>query len=63
MLILTRKIGQSIIIGGDIKIKLLDVKGDSIRIGIEAPKEVEIYREELFDKIQSENNSNESDNE
>jgi carbon storage regulator len=63
MLILTRKIGQSIIIDGDIKVKLLDVKGDSIRIGIEAPKEVEIYREELFDKIQSENNSKEIDNE
>ena len=57
MLVLTRKIGESIQINDDIKITIVDIKGKNIRIGIEAPKETKVYREELFVKIKSENQS------
>lgn len=55
MLILTRKKDESIIIDGKIEIKIIAVDGDKIRLGIDAPREVEIYRKELFDQIQEEN--------
>jgi carbon storage regulator len=50
MLVLTRKKDETIIIDGDIKIKVLEVRGKSVRIGIEAPKEIKIVREELVQK-------------
>ena len=53
MLILTRKQNESIIIGDDIKITILGTKGQDVKIGIEAPRDVEIWREELYEKIQS----------
>ncbi|MFS0783687.1 carbon storage regulator CsrA [Bacillus sp. 1P06AnD] len=55
MLVLTRKAGESIIIGDDIEIIVLESKGDQIKIGIKAPKEVEIHRKEVFESIQNEN--------
>lgn len=55
MLILTRKLGESINIGDDIKITLLEIHGNQVRIGIEAPKDTKIYREEVFVKIMEEN--------
>ena len=55
MLILTRKLGESIQIGNDIQITLLDVKGKQIRIGIEAPREVTVHREEVYRMIQEQN--------
>ena len=55
MLILTRKLGESIQIGNDIKITLLEEKGKQIRIGIEAPDDVAIYREEVYKIIQEQN--------
>lgn len=55
MLVLTRKIGESINIGDNIKIQIMDVKGRSVRIGIEAPKNMAIHREEVYAKIQEEN--------
>lgn len=55
MLILTRKLGESINIGNDIKITLLDIKGKQIRIGIEAPPNVIVHREEIFKVIQEQN--------
>ena len=48
MLVLTRKKDQSIIIGGNIEVKILEVSGRNVSIGIEAPRDVEIYREELI---------------
>ncbi len=55
MLVLSRKKGQSIMIGNDIKITVVETSGDTVRIGIEAPLETEIFRLELYQQIQSEN--------
>lgn len=57
MLALARKINQSIMIGNDIEITLLEIKGDQIKIGIKAPKNVPIYRKEIYAQIQEENKS------
>lgn len=56
MLVLTRKVNEAIQIGDDIEIKVLSVSGDQIKIGIEAPKHVEINRKEIYLSIQEENN-------
>ena len=55
MLVLTRKLGQSIIINDNIEVTILDVKGDSVRLGVEAPKNVTIYRHEIYEEIKKEN--------
>lgn len=55
MLILTRKLGESINIGDDIKVSVLNISGLQVRIGVEAPADVIIHREEIFNKIQEEN--------
>ena len=55
MLALARKINQSIMIGNDIEITLLEIKGDQVKIGINAPKSVSIYRKEIYVQIQEEN--------
>jgi carbon storage regulator len=55
MLALTRKIGERIIIGDGITVTVVDVKGDSVRLGIEAPKEIQILRGEILDAIAAEN--------
>ena len=55
MLILTRKLGESITIGDDIKIQVLEIKGKQVRIGINAPKSFSIHREEIYQRIQEEN--------
>ena len=55
MLALARKVNQSIIIGNDIEITLLEIKGDQVKIGINAPKSVPIYRKEIYEQIQEEN--------
>jgi len=51
MLILTRKSGESLMIGEDISVTVLGVKGNQVRIGINAPKDIAVHREEIFDKI------------
>ena len=51
MLVLSRKIGQQIMIGQDITIKIVDVQGENVRIAIEAPKEIKIYRGEIYKAI------------
>tara|TARA_B100001057_G_scaffold83146_1_gene78790 strand:- start:14297 stop:14479 length:183 start_codon:yes stop_codon:yes gene_type:complete len=51
MLILTRKSGESLMIGEDISVTVLGVKGNQVRIGINAPKDISVHREEVFDKI------------
>ena len=55
MLVLSRKIGQQIMIGQDITIKIVDVQGENVRIAIEAPKEIKIYRDEIYKAIVEEN--------
>jgi len=55
MLALSRKINESIIIGNDIEITILEVKGDQVKIGISAPKSIPIYRKEIYLQIQQSN--------
>lgn len=55
MLALTRKVKDSIMIGNDIEITILEVKGDQVKLGIDAPKEVGIYRKEIYLQIQQAN--------
>ncbi|GAB6152516.1 carbon storage regulator CsrA [Desulfosporosinus burensis] len=55
MLALTRKVGERIVIGDNIVVTLISIKGDNIRLAIEAPKDVKIYRGEIFDAIAAEN--------
>lgn len=55
MLVLSRKKGQSIMVGNDIEISVIDIQGDQIRLGIDAPKHVAIHRKEVFLEIQEEN--------
>ena len=54
MLILTRRVGEALMIGDDISISVLGVKGNQVRIGIDAPKEVSVHREEIFKRIKTE---------
>lgn len=51
MLVLTRRSNQSIMIGNDIVVTVLEVRGEQVRIGIKAPREVEVHREEVFDAL------------
>ncbi len=55
MLILARKIDEKIKIGNDITITIISVQGDQVKIGVEAPKSVKVFRQEVFDAIQEEN--------
>ncbi len=54
MLILTRRVGESLIIGDDVVVNVLGVKGNQVRIGVDAPKDVTVHREEIYDRIQAE---------
>jgi carbon storage regulator len=55
MLVLTRKKGQSLMIGHDIEISIIDIQGDQVRIGINAPKNITIHRKEIYEEIRKEN--------
>lgn len=56
MLILTRKVGEALMVGDDVNITVLGVKGNQVRIGVNAPKEVAVHREEIYQRIQKEKN-------
>lgn len=55
MLVLTRKIGETIVIDDDVRITVVHIKGKQVRIGVDAPKETKIHREEIYQAIQDEN--------
>jgi carbon storage regulator len=55
MLILSRKINEKIMIGDDISISIIEIRGDQVRLGVTAPKNVKVFRQELFDAIKAEN--------
>ena len=54
MLILTRKIGESLMIGSEVTVTVMAVKGNQVRIGINAPKDVAVHREEVYERVQQE---------
>ncbi|MBH44293.1 MAG: carbon storage regulator [Gammaproteobacteria bacterium] len=60
MLILTRRVGEALMIGDNTKIVILGVKGSQIRLGIDAPKDVIVHREEIYTKIKDDNEKDES---
>lgn len=57
MLILTRRVSEEVMIGDDIKIKILGVKGNQVRIGVAAPEDVSVHREEIYQRVLAERNN------
>lgn len=54
MLILTRRVGETLMVGDEVTVTVLGVKGNQVRIGVNAPKEVAVHREEIYDRIKQE---------
>ena len=61
MLILTRRVGESLRIGDEVSVTVLGIKGSQVRIGVNAPKSVSVHREEVYDRINDENQKNSED--
>ncbi|MDJ0925427.1 MAG: carbon storage regulator CsrA [Acidimicrobiia bacterium] len=55
MLVLTRRPGESIVVGDDIVVTVIEIKGGQVRIGIDAPRDVDVYREEIYEQVRQEN--------
>jgi len=62
MLILTRRVGETLVIGDDVNVTVLGVRGNQVRLGVDAPKEVAVHREEIYQRIQNEGDKNDSSN-
>ena len=60
MLILTRRVGETVVIGDDVTVTVLGVKGNQVRLGVNAPKEVAVHREEIYERIKREQATEES---
>ena len=61
MLILTRRVGEKVMVGDDVKLIILGVKGNQVRVGIEAPKNIAVHREEIYERIKREQQSQPED--
>lgn len=55
MLVLTRRVGESIVIGNDVVVTVLEVRGEVVRVGIDAPREVAVHRQEVYDEVSAAN--------
>lgn len=62
MLILTRRVGETLMIGDEVTVTVLGVKGNQVRIGVNAPREVAVHREEIYDRIKAEEGGDQAGN-
>jgi len=62
MLILTRRVGETLVIGDDVNVTVLGVRGNQVRLGVDAPKDIAVHREEIYQRIQNEGDNNDSSN-
>jgi carbon storage regulator len=60
MLILTRRVGETLVIGDDVTVTVLGVRGNQVRLGVNAPKDIAVHREEIYQRIQNEKDSSNS---
>lgn len=58
MLILTRRVGETLMIGDEVEVTVLGVKGNQVRIGVKAPRDVSVHREEIYDRIRADGSDN-----